>query len=102
MAENKSKLVLDCSKDLSITGVLIGKQADSITYTSKKTSQQVEANRDILILQCPFGIVLCRSFSSDPKSAAVAEQLVVGDTLTLPVTSYSIESGMKSASVRLV
>lgn len=102
MDAKSNSLNLDLSKDLTITGLLIGKQQDNITYTSKKTNQQVEANRDILILQCDFGIVLARSFSSDPKAAEVAKTMKVGERYTLPIQSYSIESGMKSAGVRLV
>lgn len=102
MDAKSNSLNLDLTKDLTITGLLIGKQQDNITYTSRKTNQQVEANRDILILQCDFGIVLARSFSSDPKAAEVARAMKVGDRYTLPVQSYSIESGMKSAGVRLV
>lgn len=90
------------SNDLAISGVVLGKQNDSITYTSKKTNQQVEASREIIIVQTSFGIVLCRSFSSELAAVKFAESLNVGDNVLLPVQSFAIDSGMKSASVRLI
>lgn len=85
--------------DLPIAGLLIGLQNDSITYTSKKTGQQIEAKRDILILQTEHGIILARSFSSE--SSGFLQTVKVGDRLMLPMTSYQIENGVKTASVRL-
>lgn len=97
----KSKLQIDCKNDLTISGTLLAKQEDTITYTSKKTNLQVEAKRDILVLQTSFGIVLCRCFSQDPKDKELVGVLNSGDPLVLPVVSYNIENGLKSASVRL-
>lgn len=89
------------ANELTITGVLMGKQQDNITYTSKKTNQQVEACRDVLVLQTSFGIVICRSFNNDQRAVDLAKTLEVGKTYVFAVTQYQIDNGLKSASIRL-
>lgn len=87
--------------DLTISGLLLGRQQDNITYVSKKTNQQVEASREVLVLQTSFGIVICRSFSNDGKSADVFKALEIGRSYCFAVTSYQIDNGLKCATVRV-
>lgn len=101
MKESDVIVVGNVANELTITGLLMGKQQDNITYTSKKTNQQVEACRDVLVLQTSFGIVICRSFNNDQKSIDVGKSLEVGKTYVFAVTQYGLDNGLKSASVRL-
>lgn len=96
------KIKIDCRNDMVISGTLLALQGDTITYTSRKTQQQVTARRHVLILSTSYGPILCRCFADDLKVDEVVSQLKVGETYTLPITSYSIENGVKSASVRLI
>lgn len=90
------------ANELTITGLLLGRQQDNITYTSKKTNQQVEATREVLVIQTSFGIVIGRSFSNDPKSVEVAKSLEQGKSYRFAVTSYQIDNGLKTAGLKLV
>ena len=44
--------------DFPSTGIVLGIQSDNIQYISKKTNLQTEAKREVIVLQCTFGIVL--------------------------------------------
>ena len=101
MKENEPIPVGKIANELTITGLLMGKQEDNITYTSKKTNQQVEAKRDVLVLQTSFGVVIGRSFNNDPEAVKVSATLEVGKTYLFAVTQYSIENGLKTATLRL-
>lgn len=101
MKETESIVIGNVANDLTITGLLMGKQQDNITYTSKKTNQQVEACRDVLVLQTSFGVVIGRSFNNDPKSAEVSKTLEIGKTYQFAVNAYQIDNGLKTATLRL-
>lgn len=92
---------LDTVSNLCITGVLLAKQNDTLSYVSKKTNQQIEAVRDILIMQCPFGIVLVRSFQTDSAASDIVKSLETGKTYTLPIQSYQIDNGVKNAGLKV-
>lgn len=83
--------------DLTISGLCLGRQDDTITYTSKKTGQQETLKREVLVLKCSFGIVVCRFFNPSVSLAEFKE----GETITLPVSAYSIEQGLKTATIRI-
>ena len=88
-----------CSpSDLTIRGIVLGFQNDSITYTSKKTGKEETLNRDVVVLKCSFGIVICRFFN---PSIDVKSVLSEGMEVSLPISSYQIEGGLKTASVRV-
>lgn len=83
--------------DMPLTGVVLGIQSDNITYTSKKTNLQVEAKRDVIVLQCAFGIVLCRAFNPSFDCST----LKVGQQVTFALNEYRIDNGVKNAQVRI-
>lgn len=83
--------------DLTIQGMVLGFQNDSITYTSKKTGQQETLNRDVVILRCSFGIVICRFFN---PSVDVKSLLAEGQNISLPVSEYRVDNGLKCATIR--
>lgn len=94
--ENESKpLVSD--RDLTITGMLVAIQSDDIKYISKKTNLQTEAKRDVLVVKCPFGVVLCRAFNPEMDTS----KLIEGNTYTFVVNEYRIDNGVKMAQVRI-
>lgn len=95
--KEKNAVPVVSPNDLTITGTLLGVQSDNITYISKKTNLQTEAKRDVLVLQCPFGIVLCRAFNPQSDTS----RFKVGEQITFAVTEYKIDNGVKSASVRI-
>lgn len=96
---NKSEVQIPVSKnDLCITGVVLGFQNDSITYRSKKTGQDETMVRDVVILNTSFGIVVCRFFN---PSIDVKSVLREGTEVTFPISQYSIENGLKTATVRI-
>lgn len=84
--------------DLVFKGLVMGVQNDSITYTSKKTGKEETLNRDVVILKTSFGIVVCRFFN---PSIVVKDVCKEGSTVELPISSYQIENGLKTASVRV-
>lgn len=83
--------------ELCITGVLVGRSHDDVTYTSKKTGLQQTLKREVLILQCPFGIAICRSFNSQTNM----DGFKVGETYCFPVADYKVDNGVKSFTVRI-
>lgn len=84
-------------RDLTITGLLVATQSDNIQYISKKTNLQTEARRDVLVVKCPFGVVLCRAFNPEIDTS----KLVEGNTYTFAVSEYRIDNGVKMAQVRI-
>ena len=84
--------------DLVFKGMVMGVQNDSITYTSRKTGKEETLNRDVVILKTSFGIVVCRFFNPSVDVRSVCKE---GSTVELPISSYQIESGLKTASVRV-
>lgn len=83
--------------DLTITGMLVARQSDDIKYISKKTNLQTEAKRDVLVVKCAFGVVLCRAFNPEMDSS----KLVEGNTYTFAVNEYRIDNGVKMAQIRI-
>lgn len=83
--------------DLTITGMLVATQSDNIQYISKKTNLQTEAKRDVLVVKCSFGVVLCRAFNPETDTS----KLVEGNTYTFAVNEYRIDNGVKMAQVRI-
>lgn len=83
--------------DLTITGMVLGRQDDTITYTSKKTGKEETLKRQVLVLKASFGIVLCRFFNPSIDLSTLKE----GSTVTFPVNQYAIEQGIKTATVRI-
>lgn len=83
--------------DFPISGVVLAVQSDSITYTSKKTNLQTEAKREVVVLQCPFGIVLCRAFNPSIDLST----LKPGVNATFALTEFRIDNGVKNASIRI-
>lgn len=92
-----SKLPVLNSGDFPIKGIVLGTQSDNISYISKKTNLQTEMKRDVVVLQCPFGIVLCRSFNPSFDVSL----LKVGSEVTFAMTEYRIDNGVKNATIRL-
>lgn len=89
---------IPCSpSDLTISGLVLGIQNDSITYVSKKTGKEETMKRDVLVLKSDFGIVICRFFN---PSIDVHSLVKEGSSVTLPVNEYRIENGVKTATVR--
>ncbi len=84
--------------DLVISGIVLGFQNDSITYTSKKTGKEETLNRDVVILKCPFGVVICRFYN---PSIVLKDVLSEGMEVSLPISQYQIENGLKVVSVRV-
>lgn len=84
--------------DLAISGMVLGFQNDTITYTSRKTGKEETLTRDVVILKTSFGIVICRFFN---PSLDVKSILHEGDTVSVPVSQYSVENGLKTATVRV-
>lgn len=95
--ESKNSLPTVGATDFPLSGIVLGVQSDSITYVSKKTNLQTEAKRDVIVLQCPFGIVLCRSFNPSVDCSFLKS----GDKVTFALTEYRIDNGVKTASVRI-
>lgn len=83
--------------DFPISGVVLGVQSDNITYTSKKTNLQTEAKREVIVLQCPFGIVLCRCFNPSIDCSSIK----VGSSVTFALNEFRIDNGVKNAQVRI-
>ena len=84
--------------DLVIEGLVLGFQNDTLTYTSKKTGKQETLVRDVVLLKCSFGIVVCRFFNPSIDVKAVLKE---GQMVKMPVSQYAIEGGLKTASVRV-
>lgn len=97
MSNETSKLPPVGANDFPLTGVVLGLQSDSIKYVSKKTNLETEAKRDVIILQCPFGIVLCRAFNPSIDVSFLKS----GDRVTFAMTEYRLDNGVKNASVRI-
>lgn len=83
--------------DLTISGVVLGRQDDTITYTSKKTGKEETLKREVLLLKTSFGIVVCRFFNPTTDLSVYKE----GGNATLPVSQYGIEQGLKTATIRI-
>lgn len=83
--------------DFPLTGMILGVQSDNISYVSKKTNLQTEAKREVIVLQCPFGIVLCRAFNPSFDCSS----LKAGMTVTFALQEFRIENGVKNAQVRI-
>lgn len=83
--------------DLTITGLVLGRQDDTITYSSKKTGKQESLKREVILLKTSFGIVVCRFFNPTSDLSVFKE----GSTATLPVSQYAIEQGLKTATIRI-
>lgn len=83
--------------DFPISGTVLGVQSDNISYVSKKTNLQTEAKRDVIVLQCSFGIVLCRAFNPQFDCS----KLKVGSSVTFALQEFRIDNGVKNASVRI-
>lgn len=83
--------------DFPLTGVILGVQSDNISYVSKKTNLQTEAKREVIVLQCPFGIVLCRAFNPQFDCS----QLKVGSSYTFALNEFRVENGVKNAQIRI-
>lgn len=99
MDKNSDKFSLPAvsPSDFPICGVVLGVQSDSISYVSKKTNLQTTANRYVIVLQCSFGIVLCRCFNPSLDLTL----LPVGASVTLSMQEYRIDNGVKTANVRV-
>lgn len=91
-----SKLPTVSPSDLALTGTVLGVQNDKISYVSKKTGLQTEMNRQVLVLQCSFGIVLVRAFNPQFDYSSIA----VGTKVDLPINEYRIDNGVKTAVVK--
>lgn len=83
--------------DLVFEGVVLGVQSDNIQYVSKKTNLQTEAKRDVVIMQCSFGIVLCRAFNPSVDLS----QIAVGSRVKFAVNEYRLDNGVKTAQIKV-
>lgn len=97
MEKQEIKLPPVGANDFPISGVVLGVQSDNISYVSKKTNLQTEAKRDVIVLQCSFGIVLCRAFNPSFDCSL----LKVGSTVTFALNEFRIDNGVKTAQVRI-
>lgn len=95
--ENPVVLPPVAPSDFPITGIVLGVQSDNISYVSKKTNLQTEAKREVIVLQCPFGIVLCRAFNPSVDCSS----LPVGSSVTFAMQEFRLDNGVKTASVRI-
>lgn len=85
-------------QDLTVSGIVLGIQNDSINYTSKKTGLASTLNRDVIILQTSFGVVICRTYN---PSVDVSKSFKAGQEAEFPISEYRIDNGLKTATVRI-
>lgn len=97
METQKPKLPEPSPNDLVIEGLVLGVQSDNIQYISKKTQLQTEMKRDVIILQCSFGIVLCRAFNPQFDCSLITS----GMRVKFAVNEYRIDNGVKNATIKL-
>lgn len=84
--------------DLTVTGTVMGRQDDTITYTSKKTGKEETLRRDVVVIMASCGMIVCRFYNPSVDLSVVC---ATGNKVTLPISSYQIENGLKTVNVRI-